>query len=729
MDFEYTAEHVRVSGLFNAGWYTQRYPEVIRADRTALETFLDRGAALRHDPGPNFDTDFYLQRYVESAPGYQPGTEPVNALLEHLRLGSPANRPLNRRALCTRLAALDITTRLQWERAPTSGPRPAISYCIPLMGRLGDIQETLGANLEAHAALQGQVEFLIVLFGDSDEAWNWISSRFSGQLRSGLLRLVRDDTLDSWHFGKAKNAFRPHLRGRIYSSLDGDNFVTAEETRAVLAVDQEHDGLFLLHHFSGNWGDGSSGRISMPTAIYREIGYNPAFLPRQQDEVDLVLRALLRHPAMPFVCTDPDKCVLKLSKAAIRFRTDEGLVNRIVKAPAYERKAPLNPRGDNYTSAAPHMYLMGRFNAAIGGYAASPDPGRRQRYLADAYAVRQKLVEALPLDDLLDTVFRREGRPRAPRLDAGDVGVFLCVRDEEHFLEPLIRHYRALGVKAIFIVDDGSETPVETRFSADDIHVFHPKIGDFRTSKTLWIEALMRVHLADGAWALTVDADEFIPLPANIASFPALAGQLEAQGQDFATGLMLDLVPAPDTSAARLAHAERDFLELFTHCGNFSGPPDAAYAGHKSIAWGFGPYAGISWKVDLRWHAFGTFDSLRKIPFFRYRPTRHLNQGFHSLYEAGAQPGHEIWQRRPILAVHHYKLVRLYSQAARAQMLRLAANYHARTSENITRIFAGTEGIERLSRLAGSTTPVTRFADLLPRPGEAAAQAPREMAD
>lgn len=720
MDLDETASRIRASGLFDPGWYLQAHPGATEAGADPLDGFLARGGALHHDPGPGFETRFYLERYVESAPGYRRGPEPVNALVEHLRLGSPADRPLTRRALRARLAALEARTRVEWEpESPAgldAGPRPEISYCIPLMGRLEDIQGTLGPNLAAQARFRGQVEILIVLFGDSAEAEAWIRAEFPDQLRSGLLRLVHDDSLDSWHFGKAKNAFRRHLRGRIYSSLDGDNFVTAAETRAILDVSRQQDGLFLLHHFTGQWGDGSSGRISLPAAIYREIGYNPAFLPRQQDEVDLILRALLRHPAMPFVCVDPENCVLTMSKSAIRFRADEGLVNRIVKAPAYRRRAALNPRGDGYTTAMPHMSLMGHFNAAIGGYAASPDPDRRQRYLGEAYLIRQHLIEALPLDGILDMMFRRRNQPLARRLEAGEVALFVCVRDEEHFLAPLIRHYRALGVGAIFIVDDGSAVPVETRFPPDDfpdVHVFHPKIGDFRTAKTLWLEALMRTHLAEGAWALTVDADEFIPLPQDAGGFPGLARYLEAGGDDYAIGLMLDLVPAPGTPPERLARAERDFLELFTHCGDVPGPPAEDYATHKSIVWGFGPHAAISWRFDLRWHAFGTVDSLRKIPFFRYRPTRHLNQGFHSLYEHKTQPGTEIWERRPILPVHHYKLVRLYSQAARAQMLRIAGNYHARTGDNIARIFGGDQGAERLSALAGATVPVSDFARMI----------------
>ncbi len=379
------------------------------------------------------------------------------------------------------------------------------------------------------------------------------------------------------------------------------------------------------------------------------------------------------------------------------------------------RQAPLNPRGEGYTDQTPHLRAMGDFNVSLSGYNAATDSARRKQYLDKLYLDRQQLIDVLPQEVILDTFFHIRGRPEVPQLMDSEVGLFMCVKNEAHFLPPLIRHYRDRGVSAFFIIDDGSDRPVEDLLPDPDVHVFHPKVADFRTAKTLWMEALMKFHLREGNWALTVDADESIDLPPSIYSFAALARQLEEQGREFASGLMLDLLPDPTTPAERLARAEADFHTLFTHCGNFPGEPSADYANHHSIRWGFGPHARRAWSVDIRHHAFGTFDSLRKIPFLRWRSGRHLNQGFHSLHHADKahDPGHEIWTLEPILPVRHYKLMRLFSDVERDRMLQAASQYHERTAVNITRIFSGNPGMELMARMAGNLVPASR----LYRPG------------
>ena len=186
---------------------------------------------------------------------------------------------------------------------------------------------------------------------------------------------------------------------------------------------------------------------------------------------------------------------------------------------------------------------------------------------------------------------------------------------------------------------------------------------------------------------------------------------------DFVPGLMLDLLPAPGLPVERLRHAETDFDTLFTHACYLQTPPEDSYAGYHSIAWAFGAYARLSWQVDARYHAFGTFDSLRKIPFFQVQKGRHLNQGFHTLHHTDGrpQPGHEIWAQGPILPVHHYKLVKLFSDSARQQMVAGAENYHARTGDNLMRIFSGDdhESAAKLRLLDGKTIPAVQMGHVL----------------
>ncbi|WP_188781572.1 glycosyltransferase family 2 protein [Gemmobacter aquaticus] len=665
---------------------------------------------LERSPGPDFDTRFYLSRYADV------GSE--NPLRHYQALPESDNRPVTPAQLQAEMRALVRQMDAQWQPTPPASPRgapPVVSYCIPLMGRLDDIRGTLAENLAAHVELADQVEFLVLLFGDNTESKAWISENFGTALESGLLRVVCDDSLDSWHFGKAKNAFRPHMLGRIYSSLDGDNFVTQAETLRLLAVDAEFDGHFLLHHFSGQWGDGTSGRISMPTAVYRSVGYDSSLLPRQFDEIDLILRALKRFSSMPFLCIDADQNIFGKSFFARKFRDEERLPNRTIAIGDYPRRPPLNPRGEGYAQQTPYLNHMGNLNARLSGFAASSDSIRRNSYLNDLTADKHRLLDTMPREILLSTFFHapRE-RDMNCRIQAGRVCAFLVVKNERHFLAPLLAHYRRCGVSDFFIVDDGSDQPVEDWITDEDVHVFHPKVGSFRTLKTAWVEALMTYFLPSGAWALTIDADEFIHLPSDTNSFTTLAASLEREGHDFMPGLLIDLLPAPDTPLEALQHADCDFIQLFTHCGNADYSPPESYRSHASVAWAFGPYAHLPWQVDVRNHAFGTFDSLRKIPFLRWQTQRHLNQGFHTLHHTDGrpQPGHDIWERS-ILPVYHYKLVRLFSEEARAQMLREAGNYHSRTKENLVRIFGG-EAAGVMARLRDlPTMPAVQIHDRL----------------
>lgn len=707
-DENISRELVRRADLFDPAWYRARYADVDMLNADPLQHFMNWGGLLERSPGPHFDTRFYLSRYGDV------GAE--NPLRHYQSLPESDTRPVTLAQLKANLHALTERMNALWQPTPPYSPRalpPAISYCIPLMGRLDDIRGTLAENLANHADMAEQVEFVIALFGNSTETEDFIRENFADALSSHLLRVVCDNSLDSWHFGKAKNAFRPHILGRIYSSLDGDNFVTKDETSRLLEIDKKYDNHFLLHHFLGHWGDGTSGRISLPAVVYRSIGYDSLLLPRQFDEIDLILRALKKFPAMPFLCIDDDKNMFTKSAHARKFRDDEALPNRVIPIGSFPIRAPLNPRGEDYVKQTPYINHMGNLNAGLSGFAASSNPVKRKTYLDKLTVDKHMLLDTIPREILLSTFFHPI--PESDTITCvlpGQICAFLVVKNEPHFLPPLLAHYRRLGISHFFIVDDGSDHPLEEWITDPDVHVFHPKVGSFRTLKTAWLEALMNFFLPPEAWALTVDADEFIHLPYNTPNFPVLIAELERHGRDFMPGLMIDLLPAADTPSEALQHADSDFLQLFSYCGNNNEPVPENYRKHSSIAWAFGAHASLSWRVDVRNHAFGTFDSLRKIPLLRWQPGRHLNQGFHTLHHTDGrpQPGHDIWERE-ILLVYHYKLVRLFSEQSRSQMLRESANYHDRTKENLTRIFGGdgSDALARLQCLEGSIMPVEKL--------------------
>jgi len=682
---------IQASPLFDANWYRERYPDVDILGYTPTEHFLRIGDWLARPPGPGFDSRFYKDTYRlwHSA---------ETAFADYLTAEDGGLRPVTPAALAAQVASLDAETQAEW--GPT-GPR-SISYCIPVMGRLEDLHGTLVQNLQANLKHRDEVEFLIVEFGESGEVRDWITREpaFAAALADGYLRIVSDtQTLDSWHFGKAKNAFRPHLAGRIYSSLDGDNFVTAEETEWLLDVAYRHPAGFVAHHFSGAWGDGTSGRVSMPTSLYRASGYDERLLPRQWDEFDMMLGTLMRFPAVPLVMVDPEKKIFASQTVKPYFELEK-LANRTIQMAYPRRVSPLNPRGQGYTVSDPVLGVMGKFNAAVSIFRRSSSPQRREKYLNSVFEIRGKLIEILPADRALEMLFK--SRPQPLPAGKADICLFACVKNEADLLPRFISHHRALGVSRFCLVDDGSDIPVASLDLGPDVEVFRTKTGCFVTSKSLWIEAVAKAIVPEGGWMLTLDADELLQLPLPHTSLAGVTAVLAARGADFAPGLLLDMLPA---DPAKELEANADPVTDFDSFCWRLGDPDPAYVQARPIVWGFGAHAALSWRLDARYHAFGTFDSLRKIPLIRRRSGWRLNQGFHNLHpidrKLGPAPGPEMFETGPILPIFHYKLARLWSNAGRTRMLSQATSYFPRTDQNIQAIF-GTEdaraGLEALKQ-------------------------------
>lgn len=74
-------ELIRDSGLFDAAFYLERYPDVAADGRDPLDHFLKRGGVEGRDPSPWFDTRYYLENNPELA------TQQVNPLLHFCSVG------------------------------------------------------------------------------------------------------------------------------------------------------------------------------------------------------------------------------------------------------------------------------------------------------------------------------------------------------------------------------------------------------------------------------------------------------------------------------------------------------------------------------------------------------------------------------------------------------------------------------------------------------------------
>ncbi|PZQ10783.1 MAG: hypothetical protein DI565_19590 [Ancylobacter novellus] len=639
-------------GGFDDAWYRDRHPDVEFLGCSALDHFLTFGGVL----------------------------------------GRGINHEIPRLSSCPGLEAALFR-------------RPIVSYCTSIMNRPNDVRGTLSANLGENRVHAERLEFVLVFLDEDLEMHRWVREEFASDLRSGYLRMIVDAPLSAWHFGRAKNVHRRFASGRVFSSLDGDNFVTEQETDQLLEIYQDFGESFIFHHFSGNWGDGSSGRVSSGMRLYEEIGYDETFLPRQYDELDFILSTLTQRPDLPLIRFNADNHGLS-SVRSKTFIKKSGVKNRIVEIEPVVRRFPLNPKEGNYVDEDRLLGAMQSFNQFMCFAKNAGSAEVRSDYIRMSYKARQSLVDIAPREGLFEMIFGRENLPpRDLALRPHDVCTFSCVKNDELFLPTMYSHYKSIGVRYMFFVDDGSSKPIRETLPHGDVFVVRPRAGAFVTSKTLWLEALMNVVLEEGRWALTVDADELVDLPPPYASLSGLVEDLERRGRDFIPGLLVDMLPADLGSGLDGLQRSESFDDALNHYAFVTDEPLDAYLSTPSVRWAFGPFARLSWTFDVRYHAFGTFDSLRKIPLSRVRAKRHLNQGFHTLHYTDDTPDPDsgIWEGEHVLPIRHFKLLKLFSEAERARTIAQVAStttsqYHARTTENIRRIF-GDDSAAQIERL------------------------------
>ena len=425
------AQHCR----FDPEWYRARYPDVALLDMSPQAHFLSLGCALHR--GVSAD-------------------HPTGAGLE--TLGQAVSR------------------------------KPVISYCIPVMDRLADLQATLSYNLEGNRALAADLEFLVVVFEPPNgPVARWLQTTFPADLATGYLRVVTQAPLPVWHFGQAKNAFRPHYCGAVYSSLDADNFVTAQETRQLLDIATEHGAAFVMHHFSGVWGDGSSGRVSLPSVLYDRLGYDDRFLPRQFDEVDVILSVLSSCPGVPLLRYRTERSVLDGDQvqAFLQRRMPE---QRFLEQP--ETRPPLNPNAADYLEDDFRLEAMQTYNAAM--CFLKNDRSRKEaiQWIGRLRRAARQFVTGTSGEVLFQTLFRGVLPDLPPEVRVR------CVTRAQDTAQP----------------EGPDEVIIDARPQSlrDPMHAtgpaIVPRVGHVASARDLWVQAMIKSLNARGIKAIADDA-------------------------------------------------------------------------------------------------------------------------------------------------------------------------------------------------------------------------------
>ncbi len=133
-----------------------------------------------------------------------------------------------------------------------------------------------------------------------------------------------------------------------------------------------------------------------------------------------------------------------------------------------------------------------------------------------------------------------------PQADhAFDIRLFSKCRNERLRLPAFLRHYRRLGVRRFFIVDNASsDGSVEYLRQQPDVYVFTTE-GSLCAARagTEWLNPLLAKY-GVGRWCVTVDVDELLRYPGSeTTGLEALTRYLDDSGYEAMHCPLLDLYP------------------------------------------------------------------------------------------------------------------------------------------------------------------------------------------
>lgn len=578
---------------------------------------------------------------------------------------------------------------------------PILSFCIPVMNRLSDIKATLRQNLNDNELDRHLIEFIVVSFDSDNTTTDWITDQFDEELKTGYLKYHHSKSLPSWHFGKAKNSFRQLMNGKVYASLDGDNYTGYRGGRHIIEVFEEHDYNCVFHQFQGDWGDGTCGRVSMTAEDYKTIGYDDSFLPRQWDELDAMLSVLNRKRDRTYVCYQ-GKSIFAKSKPFNRFFLDHEITPKTKELPADqdplfsrigEKAAAEGKHKSTYVQDDPKLRHSSIFNHLSSYIKNTESATFRVRYISEIVDEQRKMAEEIDEKTLLSWFLKPQTEVPSDT-KAQDIILTSCIKNEKN-LQDWYEHYKQLGVTKFLIIDDHSETPVSRTLSKEDVYVWTPKCGQFRYSKAFWLEVLL-LNFGTDKWCLTVDSDEYLALPQLLmrrngdgdSSSPLqrFLFSITKPSKDYFCGFLLDM--APGVSAFEQLQSnpqrklERSAFNRF-QCRPASAAP--AYHRHNTVKWSYGKHSQWAYSIDIRFRINGSIDSLRKFPIIKFNKGIHLNQGFHDLIINGDKRSFADLERTDLLPILHYKLHASQFDAC-DDTSRPAEQYHQDTAKNIEKL-------------------------------------------
>lgn len=154
---------------------------------------------------------------------------------------------------------------------------------------------------------------------------------------------------------------------------------------------------------------------------------------------------------------------------------------------------------------------------------------------------------------------------KRPNSSDNKLVVFAIVKDEMYFLPHFLAHYRRLGAKEFWFLDDNS-TDGTREFIAQtpdcglllSNYTFSDQVQGRRFVVALRNAVPEKLFL--NRWVLTVDADEFLIMPPEFTSLEQLLTRMEANKLSLSRALMVDFYPRKLSDLDGVSYGQSPFM-------------------------------------------------------------------------------------------------------------------------------------------------------------------------
>jgi glycosyltransferase involved in cell wall biosynthesis len=209
---------------------------------------------------------------------------------------------------------------------------------------------------------------------------------------------------------------------------------------------------------------------------------------------------------------------------------------------------------------------------------------------------------------------------------AEKLGVVLAARNEMQMLPHFLDHYRRIGVRSFFVVDNASDDGSREYLLAQPDVVVYSATTEYRTSHygVTWQQTVLGHHFL-GRWAVVADADELLIYPGwRQRPIDSLVAAVEAEGAEAVPLWMVDMYPFGSLDEADFS--ERDPFEAAPW---MDADPAQAYR----LAWCY--YSNRTQRVSALRHRLLPDSEpngfvAEKVAMFHYRPWVRVSEGIHS---------------------------------------------------------------------------------------------------